>query len=638
LAGDPGLPTETASPYDRRAPKAALDHRPDVDLMIATVFGRAADRLLVVDPGLARLATALRATLATFLTACLCLEFAAWRGAPLTVAGLGVLFSMIAPLFLRDATPRGWLTSLLTLYAVAVSCFLAAAALDPWPFAADAAFVAVLFAGMLVQACGPRALGCALAGLVSFYLGMYLRPSAGAAALTVALSAAAPCVVAAVGCWLVPQRQGAALRLAIRTVTLRARRVLHAARPGTKRAGDIHAALSAMNEAALAFEERLVLLDADDSGVLREALIELEIAAGAYVFAATDAHAREAAFRSAIATLASIDVGRARTASRTTLAASWTRWREALSWWPAARTAAAATLAMAAGHLFSSERWFWAVLTTFVVFLGTRSRGDTLHRAMQRIAGTLAGGLVSALAVTWLGGDPYAIACAMLLCVFGWAYFIMSAYGPGVFCITVLVSLVYGELGHAVQPLVELRIGEVAIGCVASLIAAYTIKPLDTTRHIEARFVEVVDALIEGVRMASMSADDAGDARRAAAVRALDRRWHDFRIALRPQRVFVWEPRYEYVAGALLCCVHHVRAMLLARDSRRIGEDRRDDADALIARLNAVRAAVGAAYPVEEAGAAGTGVFAPLDHAVSLLAQRIGERRRKRVFLTARAA
>lgn len=182
--------------------------------------------------------------------------------------------------------------------------------------------------------------------------------------------------------------------------------------------------------------------------------------------------------------------------------------RTSLSWLPALRTGAAALMAMLAGHVLSSERWFWAVITVFVVFLGTRSRGDTLYRAMQRIAGTLAGGLVSALLVTSLHDQPAAIAAAMLLCVFGWAYFIMSAYGPGVFFITVLVGLVYGGLGLAVQPLVELRIEEVAIGCLAALIAAFTVKPLDTTSHIEARFVGVVDALIEGVSAASANADE----------------------------------------------------------------------------------------------------------------------------------
>ncbi|GAB5097072.1 FUSC family protein [Caballeronia sp. HLA56] len=589
--------------------------------MIAIVFRRAADRLLVADPGLARFVTALRATLATLISAFICIEVAARFGSPPVVAGLAVLFCMIAPLFLRDHTLRGWLVSLSSLYLVAVSSFATAAALDAVPFVADAVFVALLFAGMLVQACGPRALGSALIGIVAFYFGVYLHPSSNEAALILALSMVAPCVIVCVARGIVPQRRIAAIQLAIRTVALRARDVLRE----THRVGRTHTALSSMNEAAIAFEDRLALLDPDEAGALREALVELEVAAGQYVFDATSRPARESAFRSAIAKLEGIETtdSKRKNAPPPRKRIDMSQLRTSLSWLPALRTGAAALMAMLAGHVLSSERWFWAVITVFVVFLGTRSRGDTLYRAMQRIAGTLAGGLVSALLVTSLHDQPAAIAAAMLLCVFGWAYFIMSAYGPGVFFITVLVGLVYGGLGLAVQPLVELRIEEVAIGCLAALIAAFTVKPLDTTSHIEARFVGVVDALIEGVSAASANADE-NQGRAAAAVRALDRQWHDFRVALRPQRVFVWEPRYEQIAGALQCCVHNVRAMLSERSDTRQDAGSEHSFGSVMARLESVRARY--ARPIRNTLPIDTrtsDALVSLDGAVAMLASRI---------------
>jgi hypothetical protein len=553
--------------------------------MIATAFRRVADRLLVVDPGLARFVTASRATLSTLLTAWCCLLLAAWLGVSPVVASVAVLFSMIAPLFLRDETLREWLISLLCMYVAAVWCFATASALDTvLPMLGDIAFVALIFTGILVQALGPRALGCALTGIVAFYLGLYLRPTATDVAVTLISSAIAPCVVALVCRCIMPRRPQTALRLAVRTVTTRARALLKSATP---------AALSSLNEAAIAFEDRLASIDSPDADALREALIELEIRAGQHVF---DQPARDLA--KAIERLERLSTTIIAIRPRSSGTTGFV-----LSWMPATRTAAAAFMAMGAGHLLSSDRWFWAVITTFVVFLNTRSRGDTLHRAAQRMVATLAGGLVSVLCVTHLQGEPFATAIAMLLCVFGWAYFILSAYGQGVFFITVLVSLIYGALGHAVVPLVEMRIEEIAIGCAASVAAAFVIRPHGTTQHVETRFFAVVDALIDSMR-------------NGASVRTLDRRWHEFRAAWRPQKLFMWETQGEHVVGALQCCVHRVRAAGRA-DVHAIAQ--------IVERLEAVR--TGDCRPATPIRSDDDTLIA-LDGAVALLAQRIGERDR----------
>jgi uncharacterized membrane protein YccC len=173
----------------------------------------------------------------------------------------------------------------------------------------------------------------------------------------------------------------------------------------------------------------------------------------------------------------------------------------------------------------------------------------------------LAGALVSVLLVAPLHDSPVLLVAAMALCVFGWAYYILSAYAPGVFFITVLVGLVYGELGFAMGPLVELRIEEVLVGCLVSFAVAILMMPLAATRHVEARLGAVLSALREVVRLAGSGAraDDA-----VAAMRKLDRGWHDLRIALRPlqtQRVVVWNPDVELATGALLCCLHWARVL-----------------------------------------------------------------------------
>ena len=534
--------------------------------MIAAAFSRVADRLLAADPGLVRLHTALRVALACLLTGAASIAWTVAHRQPVILAAPGILFAMVAPLFLRDARRPAWFATLFYLYLCACACFAVATLLSRYPLAADAGFLLVMFVGMLCQACGPRALGCAMLGVVCYYLGLYLHPSIAHLAQSLMLSTLGPLMVVLIGRVIVPLRPAATFRLAIHTLTLRASRVLHQ---------PVAANLSALNEAALSLEEQLALLSPSDADTVRERIVEVEVAAGQHAFASGRAANHNAAttadmLRHAITRLRELARRRASfaPASCNATALPLTRrladMRAKLCWLPATRATTAAFLAMLIGHSLSPERWFWAVITTFVVFLGTRSRADTVYRGAQRLVGTLAGALVSVLLVAPLHDSPTLLVAAMVLCVFGWAYFILSAYAPGVFFITVLVGLVYGELGFAMGPLVELRIEEVLVGCIVSFAVAILMMPLSATRHVEIRLGAVLGALREVVRLATGAGASVKAPETLAAMRRLDRGWHDLRIALKPlqtQRVVTWNPHVELATGSLLCCLHWARVL-----------------------------------------------------------------------------
>jgi uncharacterized membrane protein YccC len=635
--------------------------------MIVVAFSRVTDRLVVADPGLVRLRTALRVALACLLSGLASVMWTAGHHQPITLAALGVLFAMIAPLFVRDARRASWFFTLCCLYLCACACFAAAAALSRYPLAGDAGFLLVMFTGVLCQACGPRALGCAMLGVVTFYLGLYLHPTAAGTAQTVALSIIGPAMVALAGQVLVPMRAAKTLQLAIHTVTLRAERVLAAAgatqAPVTKSTA---MGISELNEAALALEEQLALLNPPDAAMLRERLADLELAAGQGTFGATFGAASLDPLRQAIARLK--DAGRPRrappvipvTRNRNSAAVWFDAWRARLCWLPAARATTAALLAMVIGHSLSPERWFWAVITTFVVFLGTRSRADTVYRGAQRLAGTLAGALASLVLVTSLHDAPVPMAVAMVVCVFGWAYYILNAYAPGVFFITVLVGLVYGALGFAIGPLVELRIEEVLVGCSVSFAVAMLMMPLAATRHVEMRLAAVLEALRQAVLL-SVSHDSRAPGNAAAAsktaMHALDRSWHDLRIALRPlqtQRVFVWNPGVELATGSLLSCLHWARVLSRKDSAAPIGPQGLDaasndsgvgHAESILARLDVLiaryrGAATSSGFDPRIANTVGAAdsyhaqALAQLDGALAQLAERLahpGARLHKRL-------
>jgi hypothetical protein len=170
-----------------------------------------------------------------------------------------------------------------------------------------------------------------------------------------------------------------------------------------------------------------------------------------------------------------------------------------------------------------------------------------------------------------------ALIATMVLCVFGWAYYILTSYSRGVFFITVIVGLVYAELGFAIGPLVEMRIEEVLLGCLISLAVAVVMMPLPASKHIETRLLTVLMNLRDVIR-ASAAARTTGTAAKAvtpatsvtplptprAAMRKLDTSWQELYVALRPfqtQQVFVWNPSYELATGSLLACMHWARAL-----------------------------------------------------------------------------
>ncbi|WP_459624272.1 FUSC family protein, partial [Burkholderia sp. 3C] len=143
---------------------------------------------------------------------------------------------------------------------------------------------------------------------------------------------------------------------------------------------------------------------------------------------------------------------------------------------------AAALLAMLAGGALSEDRAMWAVISTFVVFLGTTSHQGTRARVVQRVIGTLAGAAASVLLVTVFAHQTGVLVAAMIASVFGWAYYILHAYARGVFFITLLVGLLYGTLGFAIVPLAAMRIEEVLAGCLISLALALLLMPSEAVR------------------------------------------------------------------------------------------------------------------------------------------------------------
>jgi uncharacterized membrane protein YgaE (UPF0421/DUF939 family) len=153
----------------------------------------------------------------------------------------------------------------------------------------------------------------------------------------------------------------------------------------------------------------------------------------------------------------------------------------------------AASLAIVVGELVSPARWYWAVLTAFLVFAGTSSRGDVLSRGRQRIVGTIGGVLAGMSLAVLVSGHELLALLVMFGCAFLALYLVRISQTMLALWITAVLAVLYGLIGQfSVQTLV-LRIEETAVGAAMGMLAAYLVLP---KRPREA-FGEALDDMVD---------------------------------------------------------------------------------------------------------------------------------------------
>ena len=147
------------------------------------------------------------------------------------------------------------------------------------------------------------------------------------------------------------------------------------------------------------------------------------------------------------------------------------------------------------GEAISATRWYWAVLTAFVVFLSTTTRSGILTRAYRRLMGTVLG-LLAGVVLTYLAHGVDGVLLAIcLVSIMGMIYFTPLNYAYAAFFITTTLVALYDVLGVLHGHLLEVRLEETVAGCVCGVLCAYLL--LSTTSRPE--LVATVDAYVDAV-------------------------------------------------------------------------------------------------------------------------------------------
>ena len=522
------------------------------------------------------------------------------------------MFSLMATFLMREPTRRQRERTLLLLAAPAVAAAIATTLLRNSGLYGDGFFLALVFVCFLLQGRGPRAIGLGLMAVIACYVGLFLGlPAATLPAQLLSIAIAVP--VTWLACFvLLPMRPPAQLRRTIQAVQGRAAAVLDAA--GRLRSSHPAAArwlrrrLARLTEAALAADDQLAILDPAGSIQTRLRLMDLELAAARLAALPAELAGEPSASRQAVQFVvhqrrlrrsrwSARDLTRSPvTPARSPIAAALadiTRAASALgraaqglaigaavpsqpispgppgplAWRIAFRVTLASALAMAGGMAISPQRWFWAVISTYVVFLNTRSRGDTVFRGLQRVSGTLLGLVAGVLLASMLRGDGLIQAMLLFAAVFGMYYFFLISYTLGIVFVTVLLGQLYGLLGSNMDFLLVLRLKETVVGATAAILVAMFVLPVRTRDQVARSGAGVLCALAEVVSACRATLAGEPGAHAIVALRMVDRQLADLRLALLPLsvgRIALRRVEVERPIPALLECVHWARLLAMA--------------------------------------------------------------------------
>jgi hypothetical protein len=166
---------------------------------------------------------------------------------------------------------------------------------------------------------------------------------------------------------------------------------------------------------------------------------------------------------------------------------------------PTTRTALQVTfgsaLAMAGGEYLSSERWYWAVLTCWIIFVNTASTGEIVVKGYRRLLGTVLGVVAGMLLAVSVDQHVWPSLALVLVFVFAMFYTAPVSYTAMSFCVTSALGLLYSLLHTYSVGLLVLRIEETALGATCGILAAMLVLPVHTDQRTDDQLVAVLRKL-----------------------------------------------------------------------------------------------------------------------------------------------
>jgi uncharacterized membrane protein YccC len=552
--------------------------------------GRLLDRIAASDPALSRLRLASRAMLSLGLSGAVLAAVTFFQPLPIAAYGITAVVSFTGSMSVRDKSVRAQMVTRAMAAVAATLSVLLASLLAPVPLVADLVFLAVIFLAVYARRYGPRGFSVGMIAFMAYFIGDYLRPAPsdiGWVALAIVLAFAVTHLMTFI---VLPDNPERDFRRSVAAIDRRINLVLRelmepgaASVPSGDTRKTLQAHLARLHDTVLMAEgfipqgEAGSLAAEGAASDLAIALFELQLAVERLVAASFTALPPADLLLAALrhediaASLTTTEpptpaIATARILLRVQRARS--RLEKALDGSPSPAFAApavaptpavpaaapdgsqslippvlqvpvqvtlACAIAIGCGLLVSPVRWYWAVITAFIVFNNTRSRADTAVRALQRSAGTFGGLIVGTGVATLVHGQPEVSVVAILVLFFFAFYFVQTSYSLMIFLITVALALLYGLMGMFSPELLVVRLAETLIGGLAGALVAFLVYPTRaSTAAADAldKYLAALRDLVAAARGRAHGEAAAGDL--FARSRVLDRRYADLALAVRP--------------------------------------------------------------------------------------------------------
>ncbi|MFD8542878.1 FUSC family protein [Streptomyces sp. NPDC059649] len=230
------------------------------------------------------------------------------------------------------------------------------------------------------------------------------------------------------------------------------------------------------------------------------------------------------------------------------------------------QVAVGSALAIVGGEFLSSQRWYWAVLTCWVVFLNTSSTGEILVKGYRRLVGTVFGVVAGVGLAGLVGNHTWTAFALVLVCIFGMFFTAPLSYALMSFFVTAMLGLLYTVLDTYSLSVLVLRIEETALGAACGIIAAMLVLPVHTDRRTDEHLDTVLVRLREVVAAAveQLSGGPAVDLLGLA--RELDTALDELRASTRPLTHPITPLRgrrqtAQYLVALLETCAYHARSL-----------------------------------------------------------------------------
>ncbi|MEU6254019.1 FUSC family protein [Streptomyces sp. NPDC047043] len=232
----------------------------------------------------------------------------------------------------------------------------------------------------------------------------------------------------------------------------------------------------------------------------------------------------------------------------------------------AVQVAVGSALAIVGGEFLSSQRWYWAVLTCWIVFINTASTGEILVKGYRRLLGTVLGVVAGLLLAGLVGHHTWTAFAFVLLCVFAMFYTAPLSYTLMSFFVTAALGVLYTLLHTYSLSVLVLRVEETALGAACGVIAAALVLPVHTDRRTNDLLVTVLERLGDVTEAAVEQLSGGDPAELLDKARELDQALADLRAATQPLTHPVTPLRTRrntarYVVALLETCAYHARSL-----------------------------------------------------------------------------